>query len=207
MSGIPGYRVEQRKWAKFLRGLRRHAHVVRAARDAGLGRATAYRRYRDVPAFAVAWDEAIEAYCEALPKIERPPVIDLPVGRIIGILKRLDPAKYREPKRAVIVHEATMVMRTTVADVAIDPTPAASIAKGLITDQPPDWKGMTPNHALDRKGISQDDTLADRAKPRRKSAKRGKASKTKATAKKARACARPRSATATVGSAPSCNPR
>ena len=52
---------------RFLESLAFHANVSQASRDAGIDRATVYRRRRRTPSFAAKWDAAIE---EAIDGIE-----------------------------------------------------------------------------------------------------------------------------------------
>ena len=54
------------KRAKFLASLEEGNSIARAASDAGVGRSTAYEWRTAEPAFAKAWDDAVESGTDAL---------------------------------------------------------------------------------------------------------------------------------------------
>ena len=91
--GIPGRPFDEDRREAFLDVLREVGIVRDACRVAGVGRSTAYEHRREDPAFAAAWDEAVE---DALDLAERELLrrgrdgVDKPVyqgGQMVGTIR------------------------------------------------------------------------------------------------------------------------
>lgn len=83
----------------FLAKLAVSANILRSCQAAGVGRSTAYEHREADPAFAAAWDEAIENACDLLEETARERAQDGSDLLLIFLLKAHRPGLYRETLR------------------------------------------------------------------------------------------------------------
>jgi hypothetical protein len=123
---------EKEWWEPFLTALEQTGNVSAAARAAGIVRQNAYLTRANHPAFAAAWEEALEVACDALELEARKRAMEGESDVLmIFLLKAHRPEKYRERVQtektgAVTVH---VVYEDLLGQLPGQPAP--------VPDQPP----------------------------------------------------------------------
>jgi hypothetical protein len=87
----------------FLAALRNSGNVRAACHAAGISRPQAYGHRERVPAFAAAWDDALEDACDALEAMARQRAMAISDGLLMFLLRAHRPHVYRDTFR----HELT----------------------------------------------------------------------------------------------------
>lgn len=89
----------RRKWQKaFLAGLEQTGSVTQAAQAAKVGRCNAYDHKRRDPAFAAAWEEALDRGADELEDEARKRAFAGSDVLLMFLLKGVRPQKYRESR-------------------------------------------------------------------------------------------------------------